>query len=152
MPIVWKNAMSVGHPLIDDEHKLLVCLINSCELALKVPNNDAMLLFVVRQLLEYTRNHFTAEENIMQARRYLKFDEHRKEHNRIIEEIKGVERLLSKNMTAGEKIDMNQLGLPEMMRHWIIDHVLNFDLMMKPLFDRASVKREHSDRQVSVGV
>ena len=58
MPIVWKEQMSVGNIVIDDAHKLLICLLNSVEIALQVENHGDMVRFLVNELHEYTRNHF----------------------------------------------------------------------------------------------
>ncbi|MCG7870227.1 MAG: hypothetical protein JAY74_28145 [Candidatus Thiodiazotropha taylori] len=58
MPIVWKKEMAVHNQIIDDEHKLLICLINGVEIALKDENHGMMVLLLVRELKTYTKDHF----------------------------------------------------------------------------------------------
>ena len=44
MPVVWRDEMSVGNDHIDRDHRYLLCLFNSIELALSHENKDELLL------------------------------------------------------------------------------------------------------------
>lgn len=134
MPIVWKDAMSVGNTIIDDEHKLLICLINSVEIALKTENHGDMVRFLVRELHLYTQNHFTQEEKIMMQYKYPDYADHKKKHQEILVQLEELQDRLDK--TANDDVAFLELedDIVGMLRSWIIDHVLKVDLKIKSFF------------------
>ena len=134
MPIVWKNEMAVHNQIIDDEHKLLICLINSVEIALKAENHGMMVLFLVRELNIYTKNHFSQEEKIMLDHNYAGFTEHKLAHQDILQQIQELEEKIQKAIDDNAKFDAAELNLIDLLRSWIIEHVLKVDMKLKPLF------------------
>lgn len=132
MPIVWKEKMSVGNTIIDDEHKLLICLLNSVEIALQVENHADMVRFLVKELHQYTRNHFFQEEKIMKDRKYPDLENHKKEHKAILEQISELEVKLENTENSDSGFKDLEADIASMLRSWIIDHVIKTDLKMKP--------------------
>lgn len=151
MPIIWRESMAIGHPIIDSQHKYLFCLVNAMELALQVENPAKVTGFYLDQLIEYTRSHFEDEEKIQIAIQYPQHYEHKTQHREIIEnleELKG--RLLPKSAEAaeGDTAEEERLELlcnktlddvVGFLRHWILDHVLHNDIHMKPYLRRQKV-------------
>ncbi|MCG7894597.1 MAG: bacteriohemerythrin [Candidatus Thiodiazotropha taylori] len=135
MPIVWKKEMAVHNQIIDDEHKLLICLINGVEIALRAENHGMMVLFLVRELKTYTKDHFSAEEKIMLEHDYAGFSEHKRAHQDILQQIQELEESIRKAVDNEQALDAEELNLIGLLRSWIIDHVLQVDLKMRPLFD-----------------
>ena len=88
MPIVWREQISVGNNVIDQDHKYLICLINSVELALKHEDTMEYLPTFVQQLVAYTRDHFTREEAIQKKALYPLIKEHKREHEEILAQIR----------------------------------------------------------------
>jgi hemerythrin-like metal-binding protein len=136
MPIVWKSELATGNQVIDDEHKLLVCLINSVEIALKAENHANMILFLIRELHTYTLNHFAQEEKIMIERSYGGFEEHKRSHQQILREISELETSLKTAISNEENFDATEMDLVKLLRSWIVDHVIHMDLKMKPMFQK----------------
>ena len=71
MPIMWRDQISVGNDAIDQDHKYLICLINSVELALSHEDTVKHLPIFIGQLVEYTKEHFIREEEIQKKARNL---------------------------------------------------------------------------------
>ena len=63
-PVVWNRQMSTGNGLIDGDHKYLISLFNSVDLALSKPSVLPHLPLFFDQLVEYTQEHFRREEEI----------------------------------------------------------------------------------------
>ena len=90
MAIVWRSQMSVGNSIIDDQHRYLICLMNTIEMALRDNKNKDILKTAIDQLFEYTEYHFDQEERIQQRMKYPKAMEHKQEHQRILEDLKSI--------------------------------------------------------------
>jgi len=129
MSITWRNKMTVGEPMIDIDHKRLIELINSYENAVGSKDLD-LLKSTFEGLLKYTETHFSREENLMRAIHYRGYREHKDAHQKLIEELqKFHNRIIYKD---------GHISLPEVSRFlhdWLINHVLEEDMKMKPLFE-----------------
>jgi len=132
--ILWRDTMCVHNDLIDADHRHLICLINCVELALR-NNSSAQLENVIAQLGDYTDYHFRREEQIQQTIGYPGLQEHRQAHTRLIARFKDLRQqvlnLVSPNPDAALKEEVIDL-----LRHWLIDHVLKEDLEMKPFLSK----------------
>lgn len=139
MPIVWRDQISVGNDLVDQDHRYLMCLINSIELALRHDNDTEPLILFVKQLVDYTRFHFTREERIQQKAKYPHMVEHLKVHKDILEQIGQLEQDVLEyhqhakdgSLVEGER-DMVTQRTMQLLRDWVLDHVLKDDKRMEP--------------------
>jgi hemerythrin len=137
MPIYWRDKMSVGNDVIDQDHKYLICLMNSVELALKHDDTLDSLPVFIKQLEDYTREHFKREESIQTKALYPLLNEHRREHADILrrlEEVKPfVADYLSKKregtLEFDEEVELNG-KITDLARRWILEHLLNADKKM----------------------
>lgn len=131
MTIVWRDAMSVGQSAIDEDHKVLFAIINEFEASPDFANAEQ----AARKLYKYTQEHFRREEHMQQLMRYPYAAAHRQEHERILgsltEVVKG--HFLKKDGTDEAAAIAR---LTELMRTWIVDHVMTTDRQMKPFLGR----------------
>ncbi len=78
--IVWDQTYSVGHPLLDEQHKKIICIINSL---LESPNlqvNSDAVSDSLSLLKKYSEEHFKAEEHILKAYGYPDLVSHKEGH------------------------------------------------------------------------
>jgi hemerythrin len=160
MPVLWQDAMSVGHKIIDDEHKYLICLINSVELALRLEDNEKVMKMLIEQLEEYTHSHFVQEEKIQLKMKYPAYVEHKQEHQRILSQIAELKAKLFESLEqrSAAKLEADPTGakaafdgyqpaspksqsavefeVVELLRSWILEHVLQTDMKMKKFLSR----------------
>lgn len=139
MPIAWRKQISTGNDLIDQDHKYLLCLFNSIELAQGTPEGLKLLPVFFGQLLDYTKEHFQREERIQLKMEYPGYMEHKLKHQQIITHLDtAMEKLntLLKNSDEGQdheslkqQLDHEILSLA---REWVIDHLIKTDLEMQP--------------------
>lgn len=128
MPILWRDAMSVGHDAIDADHKVLLAIINQFEAS----PNFAQAEQAAKKLYKYTQEHFRREEALQQMMRYPAAEAHRDEHNRILDALTEVIRthFLQKRAVSDEAAAI--ANLTKLMHDWIIGHVVTIDRKMKP--------------------
>lgn len=135
MTIVWRDSTSVGNALIDTDHRYLLCLINTAELALRTERAADVVRSVVDQLKEYTRQDFAREESIMLAARHLRHDHHKMQHRALIDELDKTAKPL---LDSGEAdvSDEPRHALIALLRHWRVDHIFTEDMQLKPVLSQ----------------
>jgi hemerythrin len=126
MPILWRNEMSVGNDIIDQDHRYLLCLFNSIELILSDEGLHDQLPFYFDQLLEYTQFHFDREERIQVKSNYPGHYKHKQKHVAIIQRLEEVKEALNNNEAGVDD------SLLELVREWIVDHLVQTDKKMAP--------------------
>lgn len=136
--ILWRDALSVDRGLIDEDHKHLIDLINAIEETVKADRSVGELQGEIEALEKYTRLHFSREEELMMQRRYVKFDEHKAHHHRLVEEFKAVAKPIRDagklDVAASMVLAKDELSaLITLLRHWLVDHIVKEDLKMKSL-------------------
>ena len=131
MPIVWRKAMSVGNDLIDHDHHFMVNFLNTIELLLQKPDQKEMLLEVFDQLHEYSVNHFRREESIQRKIEYPKSIQHKNEHSSLLNDLEKLQ-LEIKQLNTVEELKKKSEDIITFLRNWLINHVLNEDMLLKP--------------------
>lgn len=142
-PVVWKRQMSTGNGLIDRDHKYLICLFNSVDLALSKPSVLPHLPLFFDQLVEHTQEHFRREEEIQIRIDYPDYALHKLEHKKILTNLERVNRQIGGIATsavdiqdAGPYHEMMDGDLMGMARHWVIDHMLKADRDLVPFLEK----------------
>jgi len=72
-PIEWQDSFRVGEPVIDEQHRGLVDLINALD-------DDVQVGFVLDQLTLYVAEHFRFEEALMAEKEMAGLDAHKRQH------------------------------------------------------------------------
>jgi len=137
MPVMWRNQMSVGNDRIDQDHRYLLCLINTIEFALSTGEHSDILVTALDQLDYYTKDHFSREERLMIKISYPKYPDQKQAHELLISQLSEIRQ---KILTVQENPDMRGIipDITELLRNWLLDHVLKDDMLMKPFFEKYS--------------
>lgn len=138
MAIVWRDALSVGNDSIDADHRHLISLINTVELALTTEQPFGALQAAIEQLRAYTQDHFAREERIMLALRYVTYDAHKHAHGALIEQLDEAARFVvdpgepAPDSTSSLSAEVRG-KLAALLRSWLLEHIVKEDLQLKPL-------------------
>lgn len=134
--LVWNTDFSVGIQSIDEEHQKLFDIINHIHNALIFDKlKFAELQHHFQQLIDYTIYHFGHEEEEMKKLSYPKLEDHKKEHNMLVEEVYDYVKKLeihSPNVSAHDILDF--------LEHWVTDHILQWDKDIGEYRDELKVK------------
>ncbi|MEW5726912.1 MAG: bacteriohemerythrin [Pseudomonadota bacterium] len=128
--IEWRPEMSVGHPDIDSDHKHLVEVINAFEAAAGREASEAVLGATMLRLQDFVIDHFSREEAIQRAADYPLYDEHKREHDALVERLTDFARtyfILRRRPVDREVV----AAFARFLREWVINHTLGADLRMK---------------------
>ena len=114
--IVWQKTNEIGIPLIDEQHKGIVSIINTFYYMMQ-KKVDCQLLYscIAHTMKEYSRIHFITEEAFLYTAKYCAFDEHKELHEELTRQIDIIERkCLMEN-------DVSPLLL--FLKQWWINHI-----------------------------
>lgn len=115
--IEWDPTYSIGLQEIDDQHKVLVNIINQIWDEVVSGAKSVRVLASIAELEQYTVTHFQAEENFMRSNAYSDFKAHKKRHDAFVERIRQ-ERL------AVESGKSFSLDLVNFLKDWLLNHIL----------------------------
>ena len=92
-------------------------------------------IVALKQLEEYSKQHFDREEMYQELIGYPGLEQHRISHMELIIQLKELIDKVSMQDSL-EEAGMNKAKFIEFVRHWLIDHVINEDLLFKPFAKR----------------
>ena len=114
----WDPNFNIGIKEIDEQHQSLIILVNKLK-ANKENHNANNIVDLIKEVINYTKQHFSDEENHMAANNYDGLENHKKLHREFVNEIK---RLLSES----NQIDFTS-ELYFTLVNWIIEHIKKED-------------------------
>ena len=125
----WVNELSVGNAVIDIDHKMLIVMVNGVEAMIRARDSFA-LPQALEQLEDNLNAHFAREEKIAQAINFP-FGKNKMEHQYVLKEFQNMkDELIAKD---GIWSDGAAEHFSHFLSDWITDHVLNEDMLMKPV-------------------
>jgi hemerythrin len=124
--LTWSDQYSVGVKQMDDQHRVLIGILN--ELYDAMMNHCAIEITdpLVRQLAQYTQTHFAAEEAMMATAGFPELNEHREQHRRLIERVEA-----HVSLAAGKDL-FQPVQLLHFLREWLAVHIQQEDKMYGP--------------------
>lgn len=135
MPVfTWDNKYSVSVSEMDNQHKKLIDIINNLYDAMQQGQTGTALSRIIGDLLSYTRQHFSAEERIMQQHDYPKFAAQKKEHDFFIEKVKKYQDDLNSGKTSFS-VDMSVF-----LKNWLVNHISVVDKEYGSFFNQKGIK------------
>lgn len=120
--IEWTENFSVKIKEIDDQHKMLVSLINSLHQALVDGEGNNHVEEIISGLVEYTENHFKTEENFFEEFDYPEKDAHKQEHIDFVRKVS-----IFKTEFENKEV-MLTIEVLEFLSSWLQDHILGEDM------------------------
>ena len=135
MPIVWREQFRVGNDVIDEDHKYLIEIINSAEQGL-MEKNQASLAVELGRLTVYAQEHFQREELIARAAGYEQSERLAESHHALVGKLAEIKAQIEADEDGFPPEAVHRFG--ELLRNWLIDHVIKEDLLMKPTMKKHS--------------
>ena len=126
--IEWSNELSVGIEEIDDQHRILVDLLNQVHEAIQKRRGAEVAGGVIQQLEEYTRVHFAVEESLMRILHYPDYEGHKADHDRLVEHLADLREKLKTGKGA------ISVELAQFLKAWLTKHILEVDKRYVPFF------------------
>lgn len=120
MSFHWEPSLSVNAPEINQEHQMLIAIMNKIERSHETANNHNMLANL-SQLRDYAQLHFYNEEAYMQAIAYPELESHKRVHQGILDKLDKFISQYEYNGTLGENFF-------HFLSAWVKTHMGKMDL------------------------
>ena len=118
--IEWSEAYSVDLPEVDEDHKVLLSLLNRCINITKQNTKNNELDAILDELLSYTQYHFEREEKIMEICEYPQLNKHKSTHRFFIN-------VLAQHKMEYQRNELHAEKLLAFLRDWLNIHILGTD-------------------------
>lgn len=127
--IQWSNDLSVGVKQLDDDHKILIGIINELYDAMREGHGDELLEGIFSRSKEYTVTHFFREESLMKSYEYTNYDEHKKHHEDLIICLNEF-----KDRYVKARLTITTVEVSQFLQDWLIKHIQQDDFKYRPFF------------------
>ncbi|MBR7801249.1 bacteriohemerythrin [Undibacterium fentianense] len=129
----WNDSLSVDEPRIDEDHQVLIALIDELHQATQGGEDYLHLVQIFNKLITHTRSHFQHEEAIMESINYHGLKDHQLQHQHLLERITDLGHALE---NARELVAVEAA---ELLRFWLNSHILLSDKDMVNAFHQTQV-------------
>ncbi len=139
--------MSVGLSRIDDDHKVLILILNRLAENLDNESDSSILEQAFRALVCYTEIHFGREESVLSTINYPELTNHQAEHKQFVRDV--LEMQIEFNTTHDETEKKKVL---DYLKNWLINHILIEDMAYKPFITDNAKAVKASEVFSSIGI
>ncbi|MDH3510086.1 MAG: bacteriohemerythrin [Gammaproteobacteria bacterium] len=121
----WDDSFLIGIKELDHEHKALIDDINRLHEELDRHDERSEIEKCLGDIYARMRAHFALEEHLMKEHGYKFFDEHKREHDELLD-----------NYTEYMLQFLNETGvsssnpIEDTLRDWVINHIITSDKKM----------------------
>jgi len=127
MPIIkWRDSFSVGVPQFDDDHKILLEILNEMFVIVRDHENINHLTVEIDKLIQYSKEHFANEEAAMEKVGYPALDNHKAIHAKLLEDVLQ----FKKRVDSGDTETTTTFY--HFLRDWLLTHIVEEDMQYKP--------------------
>ena len=119
--LAWKPEYALGLPAVDHEHRALIGLINDLHASLFEPGCGTTVTDFLGELFAQISSHFALEEKVMRDRRYAAYQDHKSDHERLLDEIRD----LMDDYEDGGRVDLERFAVD--LERWFSVHFATHD-------------------------
>ena len=113
--IVWKPEYNLGIPIIDEQHRGVVTIINSLHFGIRNDYIEDMLTAVVDMIYDYTQIHFHVEEDFLKKTKFPEIESHHGLHNELTQKLNKIGR--------SSILVKDPFRFLDFMKEWWINHI-----------------------------
>jgi hemerythrin len=119
MPLfIWSSTYELGIPAMDRQHLTLVEAINELHDAMLAGRDRETVQKTIHQLINYTTVHFESEEQLLTAKGYPTFADHRMQHHAFLARV-----LEFHNQYMDGRVVLSAEIL-QFLKDWLATHIL----------------------------
>ncbi len=120
--IEWSEELSVGIDSIDQQHQILIGLINDLNTAMAKGEANEMIGNILLRLADYTRHHFSYEEKLFEQHDYPDTARHKRQHSDLIDQISALKERFETELSGSVGLEIMQF-----LKSWLTNHIKKTD-------------------------
>ena len=123
--IKWDDSFLIGIKELDHEHKVLINDINRLHGELARHDQKSEIEKCLGDIYARMQAHFALEEHVMKEHKYKFFDEHKREHEKLLD---GYTEYMMQILN--DAVVSFSSPIEDALRHWVLNHIVNSDKKM----------------------
>jgi hemerythrin-like metal-binding protein len=123
--IEWDDSFLIGIRELDHEHKVLINDINRLHGELARHDEKSEIERCLGDIYARMQAHFALEEHVMKEHRYKFFDEHKREHEKLLESY--TEYMMQ---ILNDTIVSYSSPIEDALKDWVMNHIIKSDKKM----------------------
>ena len=136
--IEWNDSLKLGIAVVDRQHERLVGIINRLHQATLDGRGADVIGEILDELIIYTATHFSMEEKYFAQFEYADAEEHKREHDALIEKVSALANDFEKAIRGSES-DLAK-ELLQFLQIWWRYHMMETDSKFVTLFKERGLK------------
>ena len=120
--VEWSDELSVNVPKLDEQHKMLIQMINELQNAMVQNKSNEIMAKTIRKLVLYTQTHFKLEEDLMKRYDDPELELHTQQHQDFIQKILIFQRQYEEDSASLTEDILNFLI------SWLTNHIKKVDI------------------------
>ena len=142
--ITWSDKLSCGIKIIDDQHKILVGLVNQMfnHVSGDAPQERDYFSKIIQEIISYVKSHFATEERILLGTKFSGYADHKKRHEDFVHNIiKSVH-----DYEAGKHFSLS--AFTRFLRDWILSHIALMDKQYFEYFKKMAISNADVEKTI----
>jgi len=132
--LAWDDTLSVNIDEIDEQHKVLVDMINGLHEAMRTGKGVKVLERLVDGLKNYAVEHFGMEERYMEKFKYPGYLNHKKEHERFVGKVLEFETAFKQGKAS------LTMDVMHFLKDWLVGHIKGVDKKYGPFLNERGLR------------
>ncbi len=126
MQIEWNDSLAVGVDLIDEQHRTWIDRFNSVAKAIEARHGAEQVSKTLGFLVDYTEEHFRAEEARMAETDYPDQTAHRAKHDELRKTLDG----LVQDFREDGPTEELAVAVDTFLGNWLVKHIRDVDMQL----------------------
>lgn len=126
LKVVWSDAIATGHLATDNQHKMLIDIINELAEAIETKQTDFKMRTILNFLQYYTEWHFEREELCMARVKCPMGEKNKAAHKMFLERLKNFQ----EEYKINPSVDFAERVYKELVS-WLVNHIQGIDTSLK---------------------
>jgi hemerythrin len=121
--VEWTDDLSIGIPLIDEQHKSLIRRLNDVSKAIEAHEGEREIVKTLGFLADYAEFHFSAEEKHMKGNEYPGLEEQKTKHQEFMVTLKNMEQEFEEEGSTRILAE----SINTFLFNWLTSHIQGLD-------------------------
>lgn len=143
MELTWNDRLTIDNGVIDDDHRIAIFIVNQfIDMKHHEPTRQRALE-VIDVLRRHMHHHFEREEAFQRSVNFVDSIEHARAHRLVIRRLDMIADKLEH--ASADEVRELVLATTEVIRDWLLKHILDHDMKMKPKDDVATIEADERE-------
>ncbi|MGM0461280.1 MAG: bacteriohemerythrin [Fibrobacterota bacterium] len=129
----FSRSYDVQVKKMNDDHTVIFNHINAVSETVKTRAPKKELISSLRNLENFTVEHFKREEHLMQEHNYPEYEEQKRAHTKLLEKVRSI----TESVENGRDIDIIEVMV--FLRNWLILHIQGLDKKYGPYLNKKGI-------------